>query len=78
MGTKAGAAWIIAVMLVAVGLISYFKSYDATDSNGGSRSGMRLFTDYETGVQYVGGPWGGITPRLRADGTLYTVIPEKR
>lgn len=39
-----------------------------------------IWTDKETGVQYViysfivtgGGGAGGITPRLNADGTLYT------
>lgn len=39
-----------------------------------------IWTDEETGVQYVvyrfivvnGGGAGGITPRLNADGTLYT------
>jgi maltose-binding protein MalE len=42
-------------------------------------SGIYIWTDEETGVQYIiysyksgYGGMGGITPRLNADGTLYT------
>lgn len=36
-------------------------------------SGMIVYTDYGTGVQYVGTPLGGITPRLNADGSIRTI-----
>ena len=35
------------------------------------RSGLRLYTDHATGVQYVkGGIFGGITPRIDQSGKL--------
>jgi hypothetical protein len=42
---------------------------DSTDSDVGVRSGMSLYTDYATCLQYVGNPRGGITPRMGRDGT---------
>jgi hypothetical protein len=43
---------------------------DDTDQPGwfGSVSGMALYTDHKTGLQYLGNPLGGITPRLDAEG----------
>lgn len=40
---------------------------DATDSEA-RRSGLALFTDAQTGCQYVGSAWGGLTPRIGRDG----------
>lgn len=34
----------------------------------GKRSGLIVRTDYGTGVQYLESPFGGLTPRLDADG----------
>jgi hypothetical protein len=44
--------------------------YDDTDNTTTKeRSGLRLYTDYGTGLQYIGGGlFGGITPRLDANG----------
>lgn len=50
---------------------------DDTDQpyKGGKRSGMMLFTDYKTGVQYVGNPFMGFTVRVGEDGKPYTGKP---
>lgn len=40
---------------------------DDTDPPRG-RSGLRLFTDNMTGCQYLGNPFGGITPRVDREG----------
>lgn len=40
---------------------------DDTDS-ATERSGLVLYTDHGTGVQYVGTPFGAVTPRLGKDG----------
>jgi hypothetical protein len=64
-------------VVIVVGL-SIFLAYAAADAfklgwddtdGETKRSGMRLFTDYRTGCQYLGGAWGGITPRVNRDGT---------
>lgn len=58
----------IAVMLMIVGIAaSIFGDRDKTDSPD-KRSNMRLLIDHETGLQYLGAPGGGITPRLDRDG----------
>lgn len=54
----------------AVKLISHGWSKDDTDSPTG-RSGLFLYTDNATGVQYVGDLFGGLTPRLDASGKPY-------
>lgn len=46
---------------------------DSTDKDVWTRSGMKLFTDYETGLQYLGGPGGGLYPRLDGDGVQMSV-----
>ena len=40
---------------------------DNTDSRE-KRSGMSLFTDHGTGCQYLSRTFGGLTPRMGADG----------
>lgn len=40
---------------------------DDTDSDD-RRSGLVLYTDNKTGLQYIGNPLGGITPRLDETG----------
>ena len=42
---------------------------DSTDKSNKHRSGVTLITDYGTGCQYLETNFGGITPRLNADGT---------
>lgn len=47
--------------------------YDSTDDiKNKDRSGLRIYTDHATGVQYVGNGWfGGITPRVDRNGEPY-------
>lgn len=43
--------------------------WDVTDDAANSkRSNLRIYVDYGTGCQYVGTPFGGLTPRLDKDG----------
>lgn len=58
--------FILSVVVVAVAVLSqtaYFNPYDDSDPPGG-RSGLRIYTDHKTGLQYL----GCVTPRLTADG----------
>lgn len=43
---------------------------DDTDPIDKGRSGLTLYTDHGTGVQYLSDGNGGLTPRLAADGSL--------
>lgn len=47
-----------------------FRSdFDVTDDiENGITSGLSLYIDYGTGVQYVSSPLGGLTPRIDANG----------
>jgi hypothetical protein len=38
------------------------------DSDGKKRSGLVVFTDYKTGVQYLSTPMGGLTVRVDENG----------
>ena len=68
--------WIIIAILVLISFAgNYFRwAYDDTDDyrpgkTFGKRSGLSLYTDHATGVQYVkAGLFGDITPRLDKDG----------
>lgn len=67
-------AWRIAtsiavclLLLWAVGKI-WPADRDSTDPLDGERSGMRLYTDAQTGCQYLATPGGSLTPRLSATG----------
>jgi len=46
---------------------------DDTDSSWGKPSGLKLYTDHGTGVQYLRSKGGGLTPRLDAEGNIVTV-----
>lgn len=69
-------------ILIAVTLVLCLGGCDSESTSiktKESNSNIRIWTDEETGVQYViykekvyKGGLGGITPRLNADGTLYT------
>jgi hypothetical protein len=57
-----------AFLLIAFFLVVWaHRGSDDTDGPNG-RSGMILYTDHKTRVQYVGTLFGGITPRLDKDG----------
>lgn len=63
--------------LVIVGAFALLRNslgwgVDDTDRDGWNRSGLRLHTDYRTGVQYVATPDGALTPRLGPDGKPLT------
>lgn len=52
---------------------------DATDQQPkGKRSGLMIRTDYQTGVQYVEGAFGGLTVRVDRDGKPITVPVEEQ
>lgn len=55
-----------AVIAAVVGLAASDPPRDDTD--GPTRSGMRLLTDFGTGCQYLAAPIGGLTARLGPDG----------
>ncbi len=49
----------------------YTPAYDHTDDPDNKlRSGLSIYVDYETGIQYVSTRIGGIHPRLDNDGRL--------
>lgn len=59
-----GAAFFVVVMVSA--LLSS-NPRDDSDPPGG-RSGVKAITDHRSGLQYLRGPGGGITPRLDVSG----------
>lgn len=62
-------------LFIQTATVTAFFKRDETDGKK-KRSGMMLYTDYKTGVQYVGTLQGGLTPRLNADGSICTVEKE--
>jgi hypothetical protein len=70
---------IVFAILILNALSNYFRwGYDSTDNKRpgrtfGKRSGLSLYTDNLTGIQYVKhGFLGSITPRLDKDGKPIT------
>lgn len=63
---------LIFFVLLVVTILGRGYKRDSTDDPTGSRSGLVLYTDHATGVQYVGTAFGGITPRVALDGKLYS------
>jgi len=61
---------VVFLLIVHVVLWEYKRPLDATDKGRWSgRSGLVLYTDHGTGLQYLkGGLCGGITPRVDAEG----------
>jgi len=60
----------LAVLILGLIFINT-RPTDATDKNRWTRSGLVLYTDYETGIQYVkGGLLGGLSPRLDKNGEI--------
>lgn len=62
----AGIYWIVATFF-GIGL-------NDSDLNGRHRSGMEVYTDYKTGVQYLG-TGKALTPRLDKDGNIIVRVP---
>ena len=73
-------------ILVIIALIYWsnwakvWDDWDDTDQPKGTKnrkaSRLNIFYDYGTGLQYLSTPYGGITPRLDADGK-HMKIPEE-
>jgi len=61
--------WLgIFIILMA---FNFLRSTDDTDKSRWTRSGLVLYTDYATGIQYVkGGLLGGLSPRLNSEGKI--------
>ncbi len=60
--------WALVAAYIIVSAIGACSPRDATDHPQGERSCMLLRTDHQTGCQYLSEPFGGITPRVDADG----------
>lgn len=65
-------------VVLIIGAVIKGWNYDSTDNAAAKeRSGMGILVDHKTGIQYVTtgfyGFLGGITPRLKKDGTPMTV-----
>lgn len=48
---------------------------DDSDLNPEHRSGMKVFTDYKTGLQYLASPYGGIIQRMDVNGRQMSIHP---
>lgn len=62
--------WSLLLIAVVVLLVHWGNStQDDSDKSSRERSGLKIFTDHRTGLQYLrGGLFGGITPRLGING----------
>ena len=58
---------VVTCLFICSVLMSQGCDKDDTDTQD-KRSGLVLYTDHKTGLQYLGNPMGGITPRLDANG----------
>ncbi len=68
---------IIALIFIIVNVITFLAPMDSTDKSKWGRSGLIVYTDNATWVQYLkAGLFGAATPRLNNDGTLYNVKSE--
>lgn len=71
-GVRRGVYDVVMIVSVAM-LAAYFGTglitpYDSTDGPSG-RSGLVIFTDCKTGLEYLSAGQGGLTPRLSVDGS---------
>jgi len=59
----------ITIFIGILFLLNYIQPTDDTDKDRWNRSGMSLFTDNKTGLQYIkGGLFGTMIPRLDENG----------
>ena len=66
---KKDVGFIFLIYFVILGFQALFNiGLDDTDNPNGTRSGMKLYTDYGTGVQYLSVGDGQLIPRLGSDG----------
>jgi hypothetical protein len=76
--TKGACAYLVKIFLLGIfifGLLfivlnTFHMGVDDTDLNGWNRSGLKLHTDYKSGIQYLSTPNGSLTPRLSKEGNL--------
>ena len=60
--------WIPILLLAFVGwFFDKLNLHGDTDPPQG-RSGLAMYVDNKTGCEYLGRAWGGLTPRLDANG----------
>jgi hypothetical protein len=67
--------WILLFSLLVAFLVMrtlFGWGLDDTDLDKWHRSGMTVYTDYKTGVQYLSNGFGTLTPRLGTDGKPLT------
>ena len=65
-------------LIIAIVLIVFLLSnWRRDDSDGAKRSGLIVYTDNKTGVQYLGKVFGALTPRLDKDGRVVTVAEKE-
>ena len=62
--------WNIVRSLLGLGL-------DDSDYSKHKRSGMKIYTDYKTGVQYLSAPFGGLCVRVDENGKPIRVETKK-
>lgn len=69
-------ALICIVTWIALGAISNLRGWgtDDSDLSGIRRSGVKVVTDYKTGLQYLESQHGGLVPRMAPDGSQMTWV----
>jgi len=62
--------WYVLIIVVIIIIMRNWSGsgVDSTDKSGWNRSGITLHTDVKTGLQYLSGDNGGLTPRLDKQG----------
>lgn len=60
--------WLVVWIGVPIIKNIFSVGVDDTDVDAWNRSGMRVYTDAKTGVQYLGTARGGLTVRVDKDG----------
>ena len=75
----------VIIFIILISLVSWTFNYftigfDSTDNHKTKeRSELTLYTDYDTGLQYIrGGLFGGLQPRLNSDGTHRTITQDTK
>jgi len=73
------ATFFIGVIII-IGLFILIGNFfnvnvDDSDFSSWNRSGLKIYTDYKTGVQYLGTKSGHLTPRITRDGEIVIINP---
>ena len=67
--------WLVVGIGVPIIKNVFSIGVDGTDTDAWNRSGMRVYTDAKTGVQYLGTRNGGLAVRVDKDGRPIWVTP---